>query len=410
MPDLDPDVELAYSEAMSNFNGANKRHQRISPIQYCIKPQEDTLTTHLVRYCHVVLATAALVCLPVLAAAPASKLEFSFDYEFARLVSMAIHNKNFDEKTLAAIRAAPASQAMVKKMGFKDSDALIDHLRAVPEPAKAANAAEAAAIVSAALAQPGGGKYAAVAKEVTRLLQQYVPAQFAARYRVQFIYGSGSLGFALTDDPDNVYVDLSKMSTATNQELAETVAHELFHAVQASVMPPPPSAAAVSAGAAGATGPAPARGVTWTNRLLYDLLQEGTAELFTHPIGYRPATAFSQRVRDRIERNERRMRGIVRLVETVGQRLHFAPPRDEADYEGIYGLLFYMSFDETAYDLGWVMANAIEQKEGKAAIMGLLKQAPKHFVLRYQAIAETDAKLPQFSAEFLRLVQTLPEN
>ena len=365
------------------------------------------MTDHPVRYCRSVLATMALVCLPGLAAAPASRLEFSFDYEFARLASLAIHNKNFDEKTIAALRAAPATGAMVKKMGFKDSDALIGHLRALPDPAKAAKAAEVAATISAELAQPGGGKYAPLAKEVTRLLQQYVPAQFAGRYKVQFIYGSGSLGFALTEDPGNVYVDLSKFSTASNQELAETVAHELFHAVQASVMPPPPGTAAVPVST---TIPAPTAGVTWTNRLLYDLLQEATAELLTHPIAYRPATAFSQRIRDRIERNDRRMRGIVKLVETVGQRLYFAPPRDEADYDSIYGLLFYMSFDEAAYDLGWVMANAIEQKEGKAAIMGLLKQAPKHFVLRYQAIAETDAKLPKFSAEFLRIVQTLPEN
>lgn len=361
------------------------------------------MTRHFVRYCQSALAAVALAVLPALAAAPPTTLEFSFDYEFARLVSVAVHNKAFDEKTVAKIRAQPATPSMVRKMGFKDSDALIEHLRALPANPKVA---AAAAIVSAELAKPGNGRYADLAKEVTRQLQQYVPAQFAGRYRVLFVYGSGSLGFALTEDPGNVYVELSKFSSASNQELAETVAHELFHAIQASVMPPPPGFAA----APGSAAVAAAGGVTWTNRLLYDLVQEGTAELFTHPIAYRPATAFSQRIRERIERNDRRMRGIVRLVETVGQRLYHAPPRDEADYEGIYGLLFYMSFDETAYDLGWVMADAIEKKDGKAAIMGLLKQAPKHFVLRYQAIAATDTKLPQFSAEFLRLLQTLPEN
>ncbi len=357
----------------------------------------------LVQLCRAALAACVFLCLPAFCAAPAQGLEFAFDFEFAKLVSQAVNSQHFDEKSRAAIRALPATAGMVKKMHLKDADALIEHLRKLP-----ANPTvkEAAAIVSVELAKQNAGTYAAVADEVRRQLRQYVPAEFAGRYRVLFVFGSGSMGFAFSEDPVNVYVDLAKFSTATTQELAETVAHELFHALQINVMPPSPgsSVAPVSPGLSTA-----AAGAAWTNRLLYDLLQEATAELLNHPIVDRPDTAFSQRIRHRFERNAKRLPGLVALLETMGHRLYYAPPRDEAAYDRIYSLMFYMSFDETAYDLGWVMANAIEKKEGKAAIMGLLKQSPKHFVLRYQAIAEKDAALPKFSEEFLRIVRTLPE-
>ena len=361
------------------------------------------MVVSLAKHCKIALLAITLVCLPARSAQAAQGLAFSFDYEFARVVSLAVKNKTFDEKSVAEIRALPATAAMMKKMNLKNADDLIAHLRQLSANAKAS---EAAAMVSAELAKKDAGTYAAIAKDVERQLQQYVPAQFAGRYSVVYVFGSPSMGFAFSEDPVNVYVDLGKFTTATPQELAETMAHELLHAVQINVMPPTPG----SAGAPiSATLPTATAGAAWTNRLLYDLLQEGTAELLTHPVAERPPTIFSQRIVDRFHRNSKRMSGLVALLETLGHRLMLAPPSDEAAYDRLYALMFYMSFDETAYDLGWVMANAIEKKEGKAAIMGLLKQSPKHFVLRYQAIAIKDAALPEFSEEFLRIVRTLPE-
>ena len=141
--------------------------------------------------------------------------------------------------------------------------------------------------------------------------------------------------------------------------------------------------------------------------LLNDLLQEGTAELFTHPLADRPANGYSTRSKTRIERNTKRMEGIVTMVETIGLRLLANPPRDEDGYEAIYGLLFYGSFDEPAYDLGWIMASTIERHDGKAAVFALLKGEPKQFLLRQRLVAQQDAKLPKFSEEFVRAVRAL---
>jgi hypothetical protein len=54
------------------------------------------------------------------------------------------------------------------------------------------------------------------------------------------------------------------------------------------------------------------------------------------------------------------------------------------------------------------MASTIIRQDGKAAIFALLKQPPKQFVLRYQAIAQKEGKLPLFSADFIKEVDKLP--
>ena len=353
---------------------------------------------------------AALFSVPILAlpcahAAPAQAvqarapagLEFAFDDELARLVSQSVAAGQFSDAAIAAIRAHPASAAMVRKMKLKSMDELIAHLRELSANPKTKAAAER---IRDRLAD---GDYAPLANEVARLLKQYVPAQFAGRLRVYFIFGGNAGGFTLDETPNEVYVNLARMAEASTQDLAELVSHELFHGVQAQVMPPPPRPAANMAAnmAASSLGP------VWARRLLNDLLQEGTAELFTHALADRPANAYSTRSKARIERNTKRMAGIVTMVETIGLRLLANPPRDEHGYEAIYGLLFYGSFDEPAYDLGWIMASTIERHDGKAAVFALLKGEPKQFLLRYQELAQQDAKLPKFSEEFVRAVRTL---
>ena len=320
-------------------------------------------------------------------------LEFVFDYELARLVSQSVAAGQFSDATIAAIRVHPASAAMIKKMKLKSMDELIVHLRELSANPKTKAAAER---IRDRLAEEG---YAPLANEVTRMLKQYVPAQFAGRLRVYFIFGGNAGGFTLDETPDDVYVNLARMAEASTQDLAELVSHELFHGVQAQVMPPAPRPSADTA--ASSLGP------VWARRLLNDLLQEGTAELFTHPLAERPANGYSTRSKTRIERNTKRMEGIVTMVETIGLRLLANPPRDEHGYEAIYGLLFYGSFDEPAYDLGWIMASTIERHDGKAAVFALLKGEPKQFLLRYQELAQQDAKLPKFSDEFVRAVRAL---
>jgi hypothetical protein len=134
----------------------------------------------------------------------------------------------------------------------------------------------------------------------------------------------------------------------------------------------------------------------------------GDMPLFTHPIADRAPTIYSAPKKLVIERNARRIGGIRTTFESLGWRMLAAPPADEAAYDQIYGIMFYTDFDETAYELGWLMASTIIQQDGKAAIFELLKQPPKQFVLRYQTIAQKQGKLPLFSADFLKQVAALP--
>jgi hypothetical protein len=351
----------------------------------------------------IVLSAMLLACAaaPVPASAQADvpaagALQFGFDYQLARLVSQAVASDDFNDGALAAIRAHPAAAAMVRKMRLKDVGELENYLRRLPKDAAMRDAARA---VLAELERADHGKYGPLAGNVTRQLVQYVPPQFAGRLNVIFIFGGNASGFAFDDDADDVYVNLARFTQASTQELAETVAHELFHAVQTHVMTTPPRPAPGM--------PASAAGPVWMKRLVYDLVQEGTAELFTHPIAQRPASPYSASGKARIEKNARRMRSIVTLFETTALRLRLAPPRDEDAYDAIYGLLFYGTFDEAGYDLGYLMASTIEQKHGRGAVFALLKDDPLQFVLRYQAIADADMALPGFGDEFLAAVRAL---
>lgn len=339
---------------------------------------------------------AAAVSLFCLGAAQAGGLEFRFNDDAARLYSAAVQKGEIDPAGAEAIRRLPETAAMVRKMRLKDADAFVEYLRGLGRDARQV---ELAARVRAEFGQDNGGKFTLAASEVTRQLMAYLPSEFSARLTVHFIFGGNATGFAFDDVHDDVYVNLARFTQATAEELAEVVSHELFHAVQAHVMTAPPRPTAGT--------PQAATGKTWMNRLLYDLVQEATAELFTHPIANRPATPFSTRGKERIERNLARIRNIAALMETSSLRLLLAPPRDEDQYDRIYGMLFYGDFGDLGYDMGWVMANAIERKDGKQAIFRLLQGEPKQFVLRYQQIAESDPTLFRFNDDFLNAVRSL---
>ncbi|MRW89665.1 hypothetical protein GJ699_06690 [Duganella sp. FT80W] len=340
--------------------------------------------------------SAVFAALALLCAAPshADQLRFEFDFETAKTVSTAISSGNFDQA--AALCEQSDGKAMIRKMQLKDCDGLTQWLKKLRNSQKVVRAATT---VAAELSQPGYGRYAPLAAEVRRQIKEYVPTDFGANIRVHFIFGSTSGGFAFDDVRDDVYVDLLYSEAASTQELAEMVAHELFHAVQFHVMRA--ENLPRQRGAAASTGP------VWLNHLLVHLEQEGTAELFTHPLAERPVTPYSNRRYLGIARNANRIGDVVTMFETLGWRMRLAPPDNEDAYDRIYGLMFTTDFDETAYDLGWLMATTIIKHDGKAAIFEMLKQPPKNFVLRYQALAKNDDKLPVFSADFLKEVEAL---
>jgi len=341
-------------------------------------------------------ALTAAVSLICMGAAHAGGLEFRFNDAPARLYSAAVQKGEIDAATVESIRSLPETAAMVRKMRLKDADAFIEYLRGIGRDPKQV---ELASQLQAEFTREDGGKFALAATEITRQLKAYLPPEFSAKLTVHFVFGGNAMGFAFDDMHDDVYVNLARFTQATALELAEVVSHELFHAVQSHVMTAPPRP---PAGAAQAS-----TGKIWMNRLLYDLVQEGTAEIFSHPIADRPATPFSTRGKERIARNLTRMKNIAALMETSSLRLLLAPPRDEDHYDRIYGMLFYGDFNDLGYDMGWVMANAIERKDGKLAIFRILQGEPKQFILRYQQIAESDPALFRFNDDFLAAVRAL---
>lgn len=325
----------------------------------------------------------------------ADQLSFGFDFENARIVSTAISTGDFN---LPAIFCTSAdAKALMRKMRLKECEALVGRYKILRDRPPVVAAAK---VLAVELSKPGYGKYAPLAAEVARQLREYVPADFRAQLNVHFIFGSLSDGFAFGDTPDDVYVDMKGFSAANTQELAETVAHELFHAIQNHVMRQETLPTAADA--------KDVAGALWLNQLLDQLVREGTADLFTHPIADRAPTIYSAPKKLVIERNANRIGGIRTTFESLGWHMLAAPPANEDAYDQIYGVMFYTDFDETAYELGWLMASTIIRQDGKAAIFELLKQPPKQFVLRYQAIAQKQGKLPLFSADFLKQVEALP--
>jgi hypothetical protein len=116
-------------------------------------------TRFLIRACAATLfAMPVLLPLPVLAHAPAAvpaALELRFDYEMARQVSRALRNGALDAQTAPRVLALPAAAGMIKKMHFKDGDALLAHFQAMAkDPATVA----AAALVADELEKKDGGK------------------------------------------------------------------------------------------------------------------------------------------------------------------------------------------------------------------------------------------------------------
>ncbi len=323
-------------------------------------------------------------------------MSVNFDFYTAQIVSKAVSTENFDKITSTHFCELPDAKAMVKKMRFTNCDALLLHFKGFVKNKEVTSAAH---LLAGELSKAGNGKYAALKAEVSRQIKEYVPSNFQANLNVHFIFGSYSRGFTFDEEPDDVYVDLAKFSEATNQELAETVSHELFHAVQVHVMRP--ESLPATRGLPAKTGP------IWMNHLLVNLEQEGTAELFTHPIVERPSTPYSLPRRQAIERNGTRIYSLITMFETLAWRILFVPPNNEDAYDRIYGLMFYEDFDATAYDLGWLMASTISKKDGKIAIFKLLEEKPNQFILRYQKIALEDGKLPTFSDDFIRAIEMM---
>jgi len=328
--------------------------------------------------------------------APTS-LEISFNFDAARDIAAAVAAGDVDAAALEKIKKLPQSAAMIQKMRMKDFDAFAAYLRTM---ANDTEARKRAALVLAELDKQSGGKYQSLESEVMQKLKAYVPERFGARVHIHFIFGTGSGGFAFGGD--DVYVNLDRYVNASALELAEIVEHEVFHGIQSYAKPRNSETELAQSDNAG-TPPAK----MWTRQLLSNLLEEGTAELFTHTIVDRPATEFSRKDKEKIERNARRIQGIMTMFETIVHRLETLPPRDGKEYDAVYGLMFYTDFDETAYQLGWTMVMAIEKKEGKTAVFELLKHEPKDFVLRYQALAKDDQTLPKFSDVFIETIRGL---
>jgi hypothetical protein len=314
-----------------------------------------------------------------------------FDFEFVRIVARAIARGPFDDSVAQQIATLPATAAMLQKMRLKSEADLVAYLRSYAQEPGVAHAARDV------LARIDGAEGAGLAADVRRRLQPYLPSGLDQRISVWFVFGGGSSGFAFGGD--DVYVNLAKFTSASADEIATTVTHEVFHAVQSRLMPRFPLR-----DWDGHDVPA---GTIWVRVFLHNLVQEGTAELFTHVGDEALGSAHSRDIALKNARNAKRTAGIVVMFESLAFRLFTTPPADYAEYDGIYGLMFYETFEATAYQLGWVMAKAIEQKDGQAGIARLLAQQPKQFVLRYQELALADPSLPKFSERFLALVKSL---
>ena len=234
------------------------------------------------------------------------------------------------------------------------------------------------------------------------LLQGYVPANLRAHIQLVFLFGGSSSGFAFGGD--EVYLNLAHFADASSDEIAEIAAHEVFHAIQAHLMPELDGGGCVSpAMAAGDTRPC---GRLRATQLMHSLVQEGTASLFDFDGAGRGSSQLSKKLASQRTKNISSLPSITAMFESLTYRQYYVPTPDEQDRERIYGLLFYgKPNDQLGYALGYTMAHAIVTREGKPALLNLLSMPPKQFILHYQSLAMSDSALPRFSQEFIRFVQ-----
>lgn len=224
----------------------------------------------------------------------------------------------------------------------------------------------------------------------------FTPPSLTGRVTGYLIVGGTSGGFAFGDP--QFFLNLDRFPSAV---LASTIMeHELYHAVQAlarkAYLQAPGHEQCIAAIPHG----------TDVAAFFASLSAEGTASYVGDVLALpeRGGDEATSKERARVARNVGMVdRSIVQLELSV----HGLTTSAAVTPEEVYGLGFYG--DEVLYALGYVMARAIAQEQGNAAIGDLAGAPGATFVARYASLkgyGKSDA-MPALKPETLRWANTL---
>jgi hypothetical protein len=226
----------------------------------------------------------------------------------------------------------------------------------------------------------------ALASSVAAQLAPYLPEGFALDTRIVLVLGGASAGWTLGDGAFQIGLDHHANDSV--EFLERSAAHEVYHVVQESLLPPPAS-----------VDPDDPR--ARVDALLRALVMEGTASLMDDFTGLDDDGKLLATLRARQERNGARLDSAYVLFET----LVFRAARDRhADLNALYGIGFLDPWGSSAYEVGRSMAEAIVAADGSRAVPDLLLRGPRAFVRRYIELSRSREGLHRFGIAFEELV------
>lgn len=316
--------------------------------------------------------------------APGKGITVTVDSSATKAVIGAVINPALTMAEALRIAALPGNQGLIRKArsyGRPGTDALF------------AEALVAAARRDDAAADPGKFYFGRVRDHVaqiqatlakledpaTRLLAgvnariaAFTPAGLGGHVNGYLIVGGTSGGFAF-GEPE-FFLNLDKFSSAA---LAATIMqHELFHAVQGIARTAQPVSAASTACLAKIPQSAELT-------LLFESLEnEGSASLVGDVAGMPGGIDAASDEEGKKARRSVNMVG--RSITLLELSAHGLRTGAQVSYDKIYELGFYG--DEVLYALGYVMARAIADEEGKGALAGLTGRPGALFVQRYRSL------------------------
>lgn len=222
----------------------------------------------------------------------------------------------------------------------------------------------------------------ALAKAVTEALAPYLPEEFVLQTRIVMVLGGASAGWTTGDG--NFQVGLDHHANDPIAVIEKTAAHEIYHVAQEAMLPPEPSDLA--------------NPDDRIDALLRALIQEGTASLQDDFSDIEEEGDLLTYIRDKQKMNRQRIGAAFLLLETLVLRTAIDP---EANLGTLYEIGFLDPWGSSGYEVGRVMAEAIVEADGAAAIPALIQAGPRAFVQRYAEISAKAEGLPVFTQTFV---------
>lgn len=339
--------------------------------------------------------------------AMAAPVEVKFDVETARAVLAAVQNPDLTRDQAVIVARLPGNQGLVRKEKSYGADTDVARL--------------ADALMAAAHGQPppAGDRYhfdqvrrdaPAIAKALTDLtapdahtldlvkqrLALFVPPRVHGEVAGYLILGGNSGGFAFGEPV--FYLNLQMYPSAGVARVI--LAHELYHAVRGLAEPEPALTSKLEQ--CGRRYPA---GKDMAS-LFDDLSNEGIAsyvgDVLVLPQDGDPIAA---KQRDHLDLNIQRVSRSATLLELS---VHALTTRSALTYDDIYALDFYG--DEILYALGYVMAKAIAEERGPAAVADLIDRPGGDLLLAYAGLKSYGGKnTPKLYPETLEWARKLQD-